>query len=131
MKRIYIILTKSPTILSKTISAVTKEPYTHSSISFSNTIQPMYSAGRDYALLPAPGHLKVEPLQSGFYTLIVNLAYIIWMLVISNLKNASHLSLKMLRKGYRSMCLVCYIAISILISLAKITIFVLNLSPQH
>ena len=84
MKRIYIILTKSPSILSKTISAVTKEPYTHSSISFSNTIQPMYSAGRDYALLPAPGHLKVEPLQSGFYKYYPNCKFGLYYLDVSD-----------------------------------------------
>ncbi|MGI6607804.1 MAG: hypothetical protein ACOX1F_02315 [Erysipelotrichaceae bacterium] len=67
MKRIYIILTKSPTILSRTIGLVTKDEYTHSSISFNSTVQPMYSAGRKYTFSMFPASLKVEPFTEGFY----------------------------------------------------------------
>ena len=67
MKKIYIILTKSPTILSRSIGWITKDEYTHSSISFNSTIQPMYSAGRKYAFSMFPASLKVEPLTVSFY----------------------------------------------------------------
>ncbi|HPW53980.1 MAG TPA: hypothetical protein PLI19_00635 [Erysipelotrichaceae bacterium] len=67
MKKIYIILTKSPPLLSRSIGWVTKDEYTHSSISFNSTIQPMYSAGRKYAFSLFPASLKVEPLTVSFY----------------------------------------------------------------
>lgn len=67
MKRIYLILTKSPTLLSRSIAKITNEEYTHSSISFSDTIQPMYSSGRKYAFISFPAGLKEEPLDRSFY----------------------------------------------------------------
>lgn len=67
MKKIFIILTKSPTLLSRSIGWITKDEYTHSSISFNSTIQPMYSAGRKYAFSMFPASLKVEPLDKSFY----------------------------------------------------------------
>ncbi len=67
MKRIYIVLTKSPTLLSRSINKLTHEQYTHSSISFSDTIQPMYSSGRKFAFLYFPAGLKEEPLDKSFY----------------------------------------------------------------
>ncbi len=71
MKKVYIILTKSNSIVSKAIDKLGDEPveYTHSSISFSNTLQPMYSFGRYYARFMLPAGLKKEPLDEGFYKL--------------------------------------------------------------
>lgn len=84
MKKIYLVLTKSPTVLSRTINFITHEPYTHASISFSNTTQPMYSAGRDYARLPFPGHMKSEPLDSGFYKCFPNCKVGVYSLEVSD-----------------------------------------------
>ena len=67
MKKIFIILTKSSTLLSRLIGWVTKDEYTHSSISFNSTLQPMYSAGRKYTFSMFPASLKVEPFTEGFY----------------------------------------------------------------
>ncbi|MGI6510604.1 MAG: hypothetical protein ACOX1L_08550 [Erysipelotrichaceae bacterium] len=66
-KKIFIILTKSATLLSKSIGWITKDEYTHSSISFNSTLQPMYSAGRKYTFSMFPASLKVEPFTEGFY----------------------------------------------------------------
>lgn len=57
MKEIYILLTKTNTIISRTISVVTKDPYTHSSLSLDRNLEEMYSFGRIY---------KHNPLRAGF-----------------------------------------------------------------
>ena len=67
MKTLYVVLTKSKTILSTLINSITHDEYTHASLSFSDTIQPMYSFGRLIGLLSVPAALKEEPLDRGFY----------------------------------------------------------------
>ena len=52
MKSIYILLTKSDTVVSKAIHLVTADQYTHVSISFDKTLQPLYSFSRKYIYLP-------------------------------------------------------------------------------
>lgn len=54
-------------MISKTINRVTDAEFTHASISFSDTIQPMYSFGRKVFFLNFPAGLKDEPLDKGFY----------------------------------------------------------------
>ncbi|MGM9948331.1 hypothetical protein [Floccifex sp.] len=67
MKSIYILLTKSDTYVSKAIKFVTKDTYTHASISFEKNLQPLYSFSRKYVNLPLPAGLRIEPLTAGFY----------------------------------------------------------------
>ena len=67
MKSIYILLTKSDTVVSKAIHLVTADQYTHVSISFDKTLQPLYSFSRKYIYLPLPAGICHEPLSEGFY----------------------------------------------------------------
>lgn len=46
MKNIYIILSQTGTLFSKAIKRYTKDPYNHSSISFDQNLEAMYSFGR-------------------------------------------------------------------------------------
>lgn len=46
MKTIYILLTKSSTIVSRIVGMATLDKYTHVSISFDDCLQPMYSSAR-------------------------------------------------------------------------------------
>ena len=46
MKSIYILLTRSTTILSRLVYLITRDKYTHVSISFEKDLQPLYSSGR-------------------------------------------------------------------------------------
>ena len=46
MKTIYILLTKSETILSKIVHFVTADAYTHASIAFDENLQTLYSSSR-------------------------------------------------------------------------------------
>ena len=67
MKEIYILLTKSDTYISRFINFYTKDKYTHVSISFDETLIPLYSSARKYVHFPLPGGLRHEPLDKGFY----------------------------------------------------------------
>lgn len=71
MKKIYILLTRSTTLLSKVVGLLTADQYTHVSISFEESLQPMYSSSRKNGetLFPAGpcmecfdrGYLKNHP----------------------------------------------------------------------
>lgn len=67
MKTIYILLTKSDTIVSKIIGLVTADRFTHASISFNETLCPLYSFSRKYIYRPLPAGLRHEPLDRGFF----------------------------------------------------------------
>lgn len=66
-KSIYILLTKSDTCISKIINLTTSDRYTHASISFDASLQPMYSFARKYVHFPLPAGLRQEPLDEGFF----------------------------------------------------------------
>lgn len=67
MKSIFILLTKSDTYISKLIKLTTEDTYTHASISFDESLQPLYSFSRKYVNLPLPAGLRTEPLTKGFF----------------------------------------------------------------
>ena len=67
MKNIYILLTRSSTILSTTINLLTKDEYTHVSIAFDENLESMCSFARKYANLPLPGGLMDEGLFKGYF----------------------------------------------------------------
>ena len=66
-KSIYILLTKSDTCISKIINLTTADRYTHVSISFDESLQPLYSFARKYVHFPLPAGLRHEPLDAGFF----------------------------------------------------------------
>lgn len=66
MKKIYILLTKSSTILSKMVGIVTADKYTHVSISFEKSLQPMYSSSRKNGKTLFPAGPCTENFQRGY-----------------------------------------------------------------
>lgn len=83
MKTIYILLTRSSTVLSKIVGFITADKYTHVSISFEECLQPMYSSSRKNGetLFPAGpctenfhrGYLKNHPhIPCALYELTVS-----------------------------------------------------------
>ncbi len=69
MKNIYILLSRSTTMLSTVIKLCTKENYTHSSVAFDENLETMCSFGRKYPKLPFPGGLISEHLLKGYFVL--------------------------------------------------------------
>lgn len=66
-KNIYIILTRSDTFISRLIGFLTKEPFTHASIAFDDSLDRMYSFARLNPKMPLPAGLKEENIHRGFY----------------------------------------------------------------
>ncbi|MGN1120180.1 MAG: hypothetical protein ACI4Q4_07460 [Oscillospiraceae bacterium] len=66
MKTIYIILSRSETMVSHLIGIFTSAPYTHVSIAFEESLCPMYSFAR-LGTLPLPGGIKLEYTDKGYY----------------------------------------------------------------
>lgn len=66
MKTIYILLIRSSTILSKMVHLVTSAPYTHVSISFNESLQPLYSSSRKNGETLFPAGPCTEPFHKGY-----------------------------------------------------------------
>lgn len=67
MKTIYILLTKSDTILSKLVHLVTSDAYTHVSVSFDERLQTLYSSSRKNGQTLFPAGPCTERLHAGYY----------------------------------------------------------------
>lgn len=68
MKSIYIVLTKTGTILARAISSVTGAPYSHSSISFDLGMASLYSFGRRFERNPIIAGIVRESFFYGVFS---------------------------------------------------------------
>lgn len=66
MKTIYILLTKTDTALSRAIKVVTREPFTHSSISLDSSLTKLYTFSRRQAHRPLPAGFVIENPNTGY-----------------------------------------------------------------
>ena len=66
-KKIYIVLTHTYSIVSKIIKSITKEKYSHISISLDEKCNKMYSFGRKYRYFALYGVFKKEDLKKGIF----------------------------------------------------------------
>lgn len=67
MKTIYILLTKSGTLLSRIVQLLTADAYTHVSISFDECLQPLYSSSRKNGETIFPAGPCKEHFHKGYY----------------------------------------------------------------
>lgn len=67
MKTIYILLTRSSTILSKMVHFVTDDTYTHASIAFEEDLRTLYTSSRKNGRTLFPAGPCTESLSSGYY----------------------------------------------------------------
>ena len=67
MNTIYILLTRSGTLLSNLVHLFTGDPFTHASISFDPTLQPLYSSARKNGETMFPAGPCQEYFHRGFY----------------------------------------------------------------
>lgn len=66
-KKIYIVFSQTNTFLSRTIKFVTKNEFSHVSISFDKKCNTMYSFGRKYDNNPFYGIFKIENINTGLF----------------------------------------------------------------
>ena len=67
MRSIYLVMSQTGTILSKTIKRVTGDEYNHISISLDDKLNCMYSFGRKYPNVPFIGVFVVEDIDKGTF----------------------------------------------------------------
>lgn len=67
MKTVYILLTRSNTIMSRMVRLFTHAHYTHASLSLSLSDALFYSFGRKNISRPLPAGFVKEPLAAGFF----------------------------------------------------------------
>lgn len=83
MKKIYIILTRTNTYLSRLIAMYTKDQYTHSSISLDKELNQMYSFGRLNAYIPWWGGFTKESTEFGSFKRFQNAGVEIYSLKVT------------------------------------------------
>jgi len=66
-KKIYIVFSQTNTVLSRIIKFITKNEYSHVSISFNKNCKTMYSFGRKYDINPFYGIFKIENINEGLF----------------------------------------------------------------
>lgn len=66
-KKIYLVFSHTNTVLSKIIKYITKNEYSHVSISFDKECKTMYSFGRKYDINPFYGIFKIENINTGLF----------------------------------------------------------------
>lgn len=68
-KKIYIVLTRTNTVISKLIQILKNDEYTHAAIALDKNLEQMYSFGRKYTINPFIGRFKREDIGKGIYKL--------------------------------------------------------------
>ena len=66
-KKIYIVLTQTYTGIARTIKTITRNKYSHVSISFDKKCDHMYSFGRKWDWFPFIGIFKIEDIRKGLF----------------------------------------------------------------
>jgi hypothetical protein len=80
---IYILLTDTGTLFTKSIKSYTKAPYNHASISFDRELTDMYSFGRKHPSNPLSGGFVKEDVRSGTYSKYPKTTCVIYRLKVS------------------------------------------------
>ena len=84
MKKIYIVLTFTGTILSRVVHIYTKQEFCHSSLSLDKDLNEMYSFGRYWAYNPFIGGFVKEEVDSGTFKRFHNTEAAIYALEVSD-----------------------------------------------
>lgn len=82
-QRIYIVLTRTTTLLSRLIGFIKNDEYTHASLSLNKNLETMYSFGRKYKYNPFVGRFVRENLNEGLFGLQKNLKGLVFELEVT------------------------------------------------
>ncbi|HZG58123.1 hypothetical protein [Paenibacillus sp.] len=82
-RSIYILLTNTGTLFTKSIQTYTKAPYNHASISFDRELTEMYSFGRKNPNNPLNGGFVREDVKTGTYSKYPNTTCVIYELEVT------------------------------------------------
>ena len=80
---LYIVLTRTNTLISKLLQLLKKDEYTHAAISLNLELDCMYSFGRKFTYYPFVGRFKKEEVNKGLNRLHKNLPGVILEIEVS------------------------------------------------
>lgn len=84
MKAIYILLTKSGTMVSRMLHFITDDDYTHASISFDESLHTLYSSARKNGRTMFPAGPCVEHLNTGVFKESSHIPCVLYELMVSD-----------------------------------------------
>ena len=82
-RSVFILLTNTGTLFTKSIQSYTKAPYNHASISFDRELTELYSFGRKHPNNPLSGGFVKESIQTGTYSKFPNTTCVIYELKVT------------------------------------------------
>lgn len=85
-KKVYIVLSQSYTMLSRVIKLITREKYSHVSLSFDKECTDMYTMGRRFTYWPFSGIYKNESIYKGVYNANHNAEILVYELNIEDVQ---------------------------------------------
>jgi hypothetical protein len=74
---VYVVLSRSPTMLSQAIHILKQDKYTHASLSLDKNLEHMFSFGRRWTSNPFVGSFNHENLEGGIYKACSNLPSVV------------------------------------------------------
>lgn len=81
--RVYVVLTRTNTTMSRAIQLLKSDEYTHASITLDPELKHMYSFGRKYTYNPLIGHFKREELHTGLFGIQKSLPSIVYEVAVT------------------------------------------------
>ncbi|MEG0296186.1 MAG: hypothetical protein RR620_05660 [Clostridium sp.] len=81
---VYLVLSRTGTLLSRTIGYFTQDEYTHLSISFDDSLETMYSFGRTNPTNPFSGGFVVENIYEGVYKMFPNSKCLVYKIKVND-----------------------------------------------
>jgi len=83
-RSVFILLTNTGTLFTRSIQTYTKAPYNHASISFDRELKELYSFGRKQPNNPLSGGFVKESIQTGTYSKFPNTTCVIYELKVTS-----------------------------------------------
>lgn len=99
-KKIYIVLTQTYTTIARIIKSITKDKYSHASISLDIKCNNMYSFGRKYIYFPFYGIFLKEDLRKGLFIRNKNALVVIYEIKVTKKQYNKIKEIELNNKGY-------------------------------
>ncbi len=99
-RKVYIVLTQTYTTLARIIKSVTRDKYSHASLSLDPKCDKMYSFGRKYIYFPFYGIFLKEDLRKGLFSRNKNALVAIYEINVTNYQYNKIKEIYLDNKGY-------------------------------
>jgi len=84
LKNVYIVLSRSKTVLARMIRVFTKKKYSHSSMAMHKNCEPFYSFGRVYPRFMFPTGFIIEGMSAGYFKIHPNIPVAVYEIPVTD-----------------------------------------------